>query len=146
MHLKSLTLLIVSLMLPTLVMGEVLSVSFSGTEMRSAPNAMSSEVIGTAPTFTPLTVLEKGAEYYKVKDYLGRTGWVHRALLGTTPGITITADRANVRQGPGTNHAVVFKLSKGDACRLLSKQEQWLEIQTAEGNKGWIAEFLTWGQ
>jgi SH3-like domain-containing protein len=146
MRLKLLVLLFVSLMLPTLVLAEIMTVSFSGTEMRSAPNAMSSKVIVKLAPCTPLQILEKEAEYYKVNDYRGRTGWVHRSLLGATPGVVITGDRANVRKGPGVNHSVIFKLSKGEACRLLSKEEKWLEIQAADGRKGWVAEFLTWGQ
>jgi len=146
MRLKLLVLLFVSLMLPTLVLAEIMTVSFSGTEMRSAPNAMSSKVIAKLAPYTPLQILEKGAEYFKVKDYRGRTGWVHRSLFGTTSGVVVTGDRANVRQGPGSNHDVLLQLSKGDTCRLLSKQDKWLEIQTADGRKGWVAAFLTWGQ
>jgi uncharacterized protein YgiM (DUF1202 family) len=146
MRLKLPVLLIVVLMFPTLVLAEVMTVSFSGTEMRSAANAMSSKVITKLSPHSPLTVLEKGPEYYKVSDFRGRTGWVHHSLLGATSGVVVTGDRANVRQGPGTNHSVAFQLSKGDTCRLLSKQDKWLEIQTNDGRKGWVASFLTWGQ
>lgn len=58
----------------------------------------------------------------------------------------MTGDRANVRQGPGTNHAVAFQLSKGDACRVIAKEEKWIEVQHADGRRGWVAGFLTWGQ
>ena len=114
--------------------------------MLSAPKAMASKVITKISTYTPLEVLEKGPEYYKVKDYRGRTGWIHRSLLNSKPGIVVTGDLANVRQGPGTNHAVIFQLAKGDSCRLLSKQEKWLEVQSADGRKRWVADFLTWGR
>lgn len=146
MRLKWLNLLFVLLIFPTVSLADIMTVSFSGTEMRSAPNAMSSKVIARVSTYTPLEILEKSPEYYKVKDYRGRTGWVHRALLSSKPGIVVTGDRANVRQGPGTNHAVIFQLVKGDSCNLLSKQEKWLEVQSADGRKGWVADFLTWGR
>ena len=141
MRLKLLVLLTLLLLLPTLTLAEIMTVSFSGTEMRSA-----SKVVTKVATFIPLEVLEKGAEYYKVEDYRGRTGWVHRSLLSSKPGIVVTGDLANVRRGPGTNHPVIFQLSKGDSCRLLSKQEKWLEVQSADGRKGWVADFLTWGR
>jgi SH3-like domain-containing protein len=146
MRSKLLALIFVFLLFPTMALADIMTVSFSGTEMRSAPNAMSSKVIAKVSTYTPLDVLEKGPEYYKVKDYRGRTGWVHHALLTSKPGVVVTGDLANVRQGPSTNHAVIFQLSKNDSCRLLSKQEKWFEIQTADGRKGWVAAFLTWGQ
>jgi len=146
MRLKLLALFFVLLLFPSMALADIMTVSFSGTEMRSAPNAMASKVISQLSTYTPLEVIEKGAEYYKIINYRGRTGWVHRALLSSNPGIVVTGDRANVRQGPGTNHAVIFQLAKGDSCRLLSKQEKWLEVQSADGRKGWVAGFLTWGQ
>ena len=75
-----------------------------------------------------------------------RTGWVHHILLTSKAGIVVTGDLAKVRQGPGTNYAVIFQLAKGDSCRLLSKQDKWLEVQSADGRKGWVADFLTWGR
>ena len=96
------------LFFPTVSQADIMTVSFSGMEMRSAPNAMSSKVIAKVPPYAPLEVLEKGPEYYKVKDYHGRTGWAHYALLSSKVGIVVTGDLANVRQGPGTNNAVIF--------------------------------------
>lgn len=146
MRLKMFVFLFSCLLLPGPVLAEVMSVSYSGAEMRSAPSSMNSKVLSELQLYAPLEVLEKGAEYYKVKDYRDRAGWVHRSLLKPASGLVVTGDRANVRQGPGANHPVIFQLAKGDTCRLISKEGKWLEIQTPTGNTGWIAEFLTWGQ
>ena len=124
---------------------ENMSVGFSGTEMRSEPNAMDSKVVVKCIPYSPLTVIEKGKDYYKVKDYRGRSGWVHRSLLSNSQGVVVTGDSANVRQGPGTNHSVEFQLSKGMTAKLLDKQDKWVHIQTADLKKGWIAGFLVWG-
>ena len=45
MRLKLLALLFVFFLFPSMVLADIMTVSFSGTEMRSAPNAMSSKVI-----------------------------------------------------------------------------------------------------
>ena len=124
---------------------ENMSVGFTGTVMRSKPNAMDSEVLAKLIPYYPLTIIEKGAEYYKVKDYRGRSGWVHRSLLIDSQGVVVTGDRANVRQGPGTSHPVVFQLSKGMPAKLIGIQEKWVHVQTSDLKKGWIAEFLVWG-
>ena len=105
---------------------ERVAVGFSGTEMRSKPNAMNSKVVSKLTPYSPLTVIEKGADYFKVKDYRGRSGWVHRSLLRNTQGVVVTGDSANVRQGPGTNHSVVFQLSKGMTAKLIKKQDNCL--------------------
>jgi hypothetical protein len=75
MRLKWLNLLFVFLFFPTVSLADIMTVSFSGTEMRSTPNSMSSKVIAKVSTYTPLEALEKGPEYYKVKDYRG-TYWL----------------------------------------------------------------------
>ncbi len=129
----------------TISYAENMSVGFSGTEMRSAPNAMASKVITKLVPYSPLTVIEKGSDYYKVKDYRGRSGWVRRALLSNTPSVVVTGDSANVRQGPGINHAVIFRLSKGMTAKLLENKGKWVSVQTADGKNGWIAGFLVWG-
>lgn len=127
-------------------LAETLSVAFSGAELRSAPNAMASKVILTAPRFYPVVVLEQGDEYYRVKDYRGRTGWLHRSLLAKVPATVVTGDRANVRKGPGSNHPALFQLAKGATARVLGKEGTWVRIETADGRSGWVADFLLWGE
>jgi uncharacterized protein YgiM (DUF1202 family) len=122
-----------------------MSIGFSGTEMRSKPNAMDSKVVAKIVPYSPVTVIEKGSDYYKVKDYRGRSGCVHRSLLSNTPGVVVTSDNANLRRGPGTNHPVVFQLSKGMTAKFLEKQDKWVRVQTADGKNGWVANFLVWG-
>ena len=125
---------------------ESMAVGFSGTEMRSKPNAMDSKVISKLTLYSPLKVIEKGTDYYMVKDYRGHSGWVHRSLLNNTQCVVVTGDSPNVRQGPGTNHSVAFQLPKGTTAQLIERQDEWLYIQTTEGQKGWIADFLVWGE
>ena len=73
-RLPLLALFFVLLLFPSMVLADIMTVSFSGMEMRSTPNAMTFEDIAKVSTYTHLVVLEKGPEYYKVKVYRGRTG------------------------------------------------------------------------
>lgn len=145
MQLKSIFILMFILLIPFAAAAEMMSVRFSGTEMRSKPNAMASDVISTLTPGTPLIITEKKADYYEVKDFRGRSGWVHRALLSEDRGVVISAESANVRQGPGTDNPILFKLDKGTAAKFLSKQDKWVQLQLANGKTGWVAEFLVWG-
>ena len=63
MRSKLLSFLFVLLFFPSLALADMMPVSFSGTGMRSAPNAMASKVIAKVSPYTPLEVLEKGPEY-----------------------------------------------------------------------------------
>jgi len=124
---------------------EGVSVAFTGAEIRSAPSAISSKVIFKASKYYPLTVTKKDTEYYLVSDYRGKSGYIHKSLLKPQPAVIVTKDKANVRSGSGTTQKVVFQLSQGETARLIGKNDGWVEIETAEGQKGWIAEFLVWG-
>lgn len=141
-------LLLISLLffaLSTNGFAEVMSVAFTGAEIRSAPSSISSKVILKVDKYYPLTVNKRGPEYYQVSDFRGRSGFIHKSLLKAQPAVIVKADRANVRSGPGTDQNVVFQLSLGETARLISSRDGWFEIETAAGQKGWIAEFLVWG-
>jgi len=125
---------------------EVMSVAFTGAEIRTAPSSMSSKVILKVGKYYPLTINKRGSDYYQVSGYRVRNGFIHKSLLRPQPAVIVTADKANVRSGPGTSHNVAFQLSQGEAARLISSNDGWVEIGTAEGQKGWIAEFLVWGE
>nr|NIQ08634.1 SH3 domain-containing protein [Gammaproteobacteria bacterium]NIR92341.1 SH3 domain-containing protein [Gammaproteobacteria bacterium] len=60
--------------------------------------------------------------------------------------VVVTADKANVRKGPGTGNDVVAQIEKGDGAKFISKVEGWVEIKTAKGDHGWIADFLVLGE
>ncbi len=54
---------------------------------------------------------------------------------------TITAERLNVRSGPGTQNTVVTKLTRGVQVTVTGQNSagDWLQISLADGSEGWIA-------
>lgn len=54
---------------------------------------------------------------------------------------TVTAERLNVRSGPGTQNAVVAKLTRGAQVTITGQNTtgDWLRITLDGGNEGWIA-------
>ena len=136
---------LLSLFLGTHSYAETMSVSFSGAEIHTAPTA-TSRTLFSADRYYPLSITAKEKEYYKVTDYRGRGGYIHKSLLQPQATVVVTGDRANVRSGPGTGNAIVFTLSKGQPARLIKTSKGWVEIRTAEGQQGWIADFLVWGE
>jgi Bacterial SH3 domain/Penicillin-insensitive murein endopeptidase len=54
----------------------------------------------------------------------------------------VTASALNMRQGPGTNNAVVRALPQGTQLRVLGEQSGWLEVEaTVDGQsvRGWVS-------
>jgi len=56
---------------------------------------------------------------------------------------TVTANRVNVRTGPGTNFPVVTQVNKGDTVTLKDQAFGWNKVVLSDGNTtGWIAGWL----
>jgi len=55
--------------------------------------------------------------------------------------VTISADRLNVRKGPGTHYAVIAKLTRGTQINVTGQAAtgDWLRIELENGEAGWIA-------
>jgi SH3-like domain-containing protein len=47
-------------------------------------------------------------------------------------------NRGNVREGPGTNFAVVFAVEAGSALTGYSYADEWVRVSDDGGRGGWI--------
>ncbi len=99
----------------------------------------------TAFQYYPLEVLEEKGKWLKVRDYEGDVGWVARIVVSATPGIVVKTKKANVRTGPSTKVPIAFIAERGVAMKVLAKKEKWLQVEHADGEKGWIFNTLVWG-
>jgi uncharacterized protein YgiM (DUF1202 family) len=57
---------------------------------------------------------------------------------------TVTGNRVNMRNGPGTKYSIVARLTRGQEVEVLSNPGNgWLKLRVVENNRiGWMAEFL----
>jgi hypothetical protein len=53
--------------------------------------------------------------------------------------VRVTADRLNVRSGPGTDNAVVASVVKGSILIELGRDGDWMNVKTPDGTLGWAA-------
>jgi len=49
-----------------------------------------------------------------------------------------TSSKGNVREGPGTNFAVVFEASAGEGLTAFSYTDEWVRVTDESGRTGWI--------
>lgn len=54
----------------------------------------------------------------------------------------INGSVVNVRSGPGTDYTVVTQVKQGDALTILGENGDWYQVQTADGSRGWVANWL----
>jgi Bacterial SH3 domain len=54
------------------------------------------------------------------------------------PSIVVTAALANLRSGPGMNHAVIGQVRKDVVLDLLGEQGEWFQVQLSGNHTGWV--------
>ena len=122
---------------------ERLAISSPVANIRSGPG-ISHTVKWKVEQYFPILVTEKSGEWYRFEDFEGDKGWVHRSLVGKIPAVITRSENSNIRSGPGTNHPVLFTVEKGIPFKVLKRQNSWIHIEHADGDKGWIHKSLVW--
>ena len=122
---------------------ERLAVSAPVANIRSGPGT-GHNVLWKVEQYFPVFVIEKSGEWYRFEDFEGDKGWVHRSLVGKIPAVITKNDSSNIRSGPGTTYQVLFSVEKGIPFKVLKRENNWIHIEHADGDKGWIHKSLVW--
>jgi SH3-like domain-containing protein len=59
------------------------------------------------------------------------------------PYVGITAREAHMRVGPGTQHAVQWRLSRGYPLQVIARRGAWLKVRDFEHDSGWVHRRVT---
>lgn len=111
--------------------------------MRSGPGT-SYDVLWQVEKYHPFLVVEKKDDWLKIKDFEGDMAWIHASLLNDAEGVITSKTNCNVRAEPSTDSRIVFTVEKGVPFRVIKRQEGWIYIEHADGEKGWIYHTLVW--
>jgi SH3-like domain-containing protein len=122
---------------------ERMAIAAKIANIRSGPG-MSYEVLWQVAMYHPIEVNETSGAWYGFTDYEGDRGWVHKSLVKKIPTVITVKERCNVRSGPGTNHAVLFSVGSGIPFKIIGKKGNWIHIEHADGDRGWIHKSLVW--
>ena len=52
--------------------------------------------------------------------------------------VSTKGDEINMRSGPGTNYAVLYKLGAGMPLDVVKQSGEWLNVRDYEGDSGWV--------
>lgn len=99
--------------------------------------------------YMPLRKIEQKGDWYRVQDVDGDTHWVYRNLV--TNGMscaTVKVREANVRTGPGTNHEAspLSPVDKYYSFKVVETRGDWVRVEDAASNEGWVYKPLLWIQ
>ncbi|MBF0229728.1 MAG: SH3 domain-containing protein [Desulfamplus sp.] len=122
---------------------ERLSVKAKLVNVRSAPK-IDGEVLWKTEMYYPIIVLEKKDGWIKFKDFENDTGWILGTLVDKTPSVITLKDKCNVRKGPGQDQPLAFTVERGVPFKVLENKGEWVKVQHADGEIGWIFKSLLW--
>lgn len=121
-----------------------LSVAVNKANVRSGPGT-NYEILWSVEKYCPFNIVKKSGSWYEIRDFEGDKGWVYHSLLKKIHSVIVKGTIINVREGPGTNSKVLFQAEKGVSFKVLKSKKQWLQVQHADGEIGWIHKSLVWG-
>jgi SH3-like domain-containing protein len=124
-------------------MAERLAVVASVANIRSGPGSKY-DILWKVEKYYPIFVIEKKDAWYHFKDFEDDKGWVHQSLVKKMKSIITKKDLCNIRSGPGTGNKILFTVEKGIPFKVLKRKDQWLHIEHAYKDQGWIHEALVW--
>lgn len=119
------------------------SITAGIANMRSGPGT-NYDVLWQVEKYHPVRIVQKKGNWYKIKDFENDEAWLHKSLLGKTQGVITIKDKCNVRSKPDTKSTVLFTVEKGVPFKVLSRKGNWIKIEHADGDVGWIYKTLVW--
>jgi SH3-like domain-containing protein len=143
MKVQSITSFLLIMLLAGAASAERLAVSAPVANIRSGPGT-SHTLLWKVEKYFPIRVIEKSGEWYHFEDFEGDKGWVHQSLVSNISTVVTKNDACNIRSGPGTSHTIILTVEKGIPFKVLEREGSWLQIEHADGDKGWIHNSLVW--
>jgi SH3-like domain-containing protein len=138
--------LILSAMLlvgPVAFAAERMAVSATDANIRSGPGP-NQDVLWKVEKYYPIEVIEASGVWLRFKDYEGDSGWIHKSLVDKTPTVVTKQNGCQLRAGPGTEQPVLIKIDKGIPFKVLKRDGRWIQVEHADGDKGWLHDTLVW--
>lgn len=134
----------VLLILPGFVVAqERLSVTAGIANIRSGPGT-NFDVLWQVEQYHPFIIIEKKEDWYKIKDFENDEAWLHKSLLGKIEGVITKKDKCNIRSKPDTKYQILFTVEKGVPFKVLERKKNWIKVEHADGDVGWIYKTLVW--
>jgi SH3-like domain-containing protein len=143
MKVQSIITFLLIMLLAGIASAERLAVSAPVANIRSGPGT-SHNVLWKVEKYFPLRIIEKSGEWYHFEDFEGDKGWVHQSLVSKISAVITKKDACNIRSGPGTGNKIIFTVEKGIPFKVLKRKGNWIHIEHADGDKGWIHKSLIW--
>jgi SH3-like domain-containing protein len=114
-----------------------------GANIRSDAS-LTSAVLRSVPSGYPVVVLERKTDWFLVKDYMGRKGWVYASLVTAQETVIIKVFKGNLRSGPNLKEDIIIQLDHGTIMSVLERNGEWLKVSNFKELTGWLNQKIIW--
>ena len=132
-----------SIIFSSIAFAERLTIISSIANIRSGPGN-AHDILWKVGKYHPIFVLKKSGNWYHFQDFEGDKGWIHKSLVSNIPSVITNNEKCNVRSGPGTKFEILFTIKEGIPFKILKCNGNWIHVQHADGDNGWIHKSLVW--
>lgn len=101
---------------------------------------------------TILEVISEQGDWFEIR-YKDKKGWIANWLVedihkqaSNQPKVSILNEGTNLREGPGTNFAVVSRANQGDTFDVLETEGDWFQIALESGKTAYIAGWIVFAE
>ena len=115
------------------IVTQVATVNASSLRLRSGPSTGHTSIT-TAPRGDYVLITGKTGAWYRV-SYNLKQGYMHESYLKTYLAKnvelgygTVTADKVNLRAGPGTSYRSIAQASSGEKAYVIGFNQQWYKV------------------
>jgi SH3-like domain-containing protein len=137
--------LFILMLCSTLAQARMVAVKTNLANIRETPKINQYNLFLQAPRHYPLRVISKKDDFLKVQDFKGQVGWVKNSVVSKTRAAVVKVKRANLRTGPGKNYGLALRAEQGVCFKVIKAKGNWLQLEHASGQKGWMHSSLLWG-
>jgi len=124
---------------------DFVSVADTSAILYDAPSTKSNKLF-VLSRYTPLEQVVGLDTWIKVRDSAGTLGWIERRAASGKRYVMVTADLADLRQGPTETSATLVRLKRSVALELLDRTgDGWVKVRHAGGAEGYLRTADVWG-
>ncbi len=120
-----------------------LSTTSDIANIRSGPST-SCDILWQVEQYHPVIIVEEKGNWCKIKDFENDIGWIHKSLLSKTKSIITIKNKCNVRSKPVKQSRILYTVERGVPFKTLDQEGNWIKIEHADGDVGWIYRTLVW--
>jgi uncharacterized protein YgiM (DUF1202 family) len=107
--------------------------------------SLATEVVSNSPTALPATATPVPTVTPRPTETLPVSTGTPKPQVSPTPySARVTANSANIRQGPGTNYAIVASAKQDEVLMVVDSEveRQWVHVTTSNGTQGYMSATL----